>query len=209
MLNRRHAKAPHDPPEGLITTREEFEDRYLETPNVGRPALAKHQSLLLEEYIRREGMQSPQVQIAMDELAGGLERVDLVEQAVTIRREIVTFLRPLLGDEDVAVVGHMENLAHDLHWLEQYDEANVLLERVWEARCRALGARHPLTLETQRDLATSLTRAQQFDRAIALDRDLYSYFQEDNGDQDERTIDAKEQLDSAKQLFEDHGPCGS
>lgn len=147
-------------------------------------------------------MQAPEVQLVMDELAGGLERVDQVEQAVVIRREITEFLRLHLGDEDAAVISHMENLAHDLYWLEEYGETIELLEHVRKTRCRDLGSRHPLTLETQRHLATALVKGRQFDKAIALDRDLHSYFRDEYGDQDDRTIEADEQLRTALQWFE-------
>ncbi len=75
---------------------------------------------------------------------------------------------------------------------------------MWETRRRDLGVRHPLTLETQRHLATALVRGSQFEKAIAPYRDLYSYYRDQYGTKDQWTDEAKEQLEMTLQWFKNH-----
>lgn len=204
MLYPRRRRAAPELPDLLATTTEEFARRYFETPEIARPTFAKHQVLLLSDYVQRYGMNPPDIQILMDEIAGGLEQVDNPREASDIRRQLLAFALEHVGDEDAATLGHMENLATDLYWMEQFDEANVLLEHVLEIRRRDLGARHPLTLDAQRYLATCLVRALHFEKGIELERDLHTYFREQYGDRDDRTIAAEKQLEVSHQWLEHH-----
>jgi hypothetical protein len=154
--------------------------------------------LLLGDCIDRYGIAPQEIQNVMDELAGGLESVDEIENACAIRGQLLEFALKHVSEGHVAALGHMENLASDLYWLERYDESIQLLERVWHFRIRDLGRRDPVTLETQNELVTVLVRGRQFEKGIDLAADLYDYYQDCFGAQDERTASALEQLTNAR-----------
>ena len=198
MLKRRRTPNLHRP-EQLVDSGDQLVERYETIAEVARPAFARHQRLLLEECIRQNGLAPAQMQILMDEIANGLERVDEFEEALVIRRRHAEFAIEHLGDEDPASLAAMQNLGNVLYWVEQYDASIELFERVWAILCRDLGKRDDRSLELQRDLATALVRAGRVDRAIELDEDLLENYRDTLGAEHEQTVIAAQQLEVAKQ----------
>jgi hypothetical protein len=179
--------------------RDDFARRLSLVPEADRLDFLDREVLRLEQAINQDGMRPPDIQTWMDQVAAALEESEQLERAVRIRKQLLDFAMEHVGADNQATLGHMENLATDLYILACYGQSADLLQHVWEVRRRDLGERTALTLETQRELATALVRAGRYQVALELDRDQVAFYGEKFGTDDERTLDAQNQLDFALQ----------
>jgi hypothetical protein len=184
------------PKEGASAARSglTFEHRYSAAGDEGRAEFLSQELLLLREANAREGIEPPEIQDWMDQLAGAFELDGRYEEAIDLRTQLFEFAQKYAGVEHDATVAHEENLAHDLFWANRLDASIFHFERILAARQRHLGHRDPLTLGTQGYLAAVLVRDAQFERAITLEADLVDYFEMEFGSNDDRTIEAKREL---------------
>lgn len=182
-----------------------FIRRYSDTAELDRPAFLIREAAAVQVEIELGHISEIQVQTWMDELAGAFEETDLIDRAATIRTQLFEFSRNAVGEDHIATLAHMENLAHDLYWLGEFDESAALLDHVVQARCHSLGNTDPVTLESRRDLLTALVGANEFDRAKLVGEELVQHYTSQYGSDDPRTVKAKQNLDTVNLWIDEQG----
>ncbi|KAF2259193.1 kinase-like protein [Lojkania enalia] len=91
-----------------------------------------------------------------------------LDKAVTILKYLFVQFEASLGPKRGEFILVMGNLAAAYQFLEQWESAEPLERRVWEARRELLGNSHPHTITALRNLATNLLRQNRFAEAAAL-----------------------------------------
>ncbi|MBN2562343.1 MAG: serine/threonine protein kinase [Phycisphaerae bacterium] len=187
-----------DLPELLGLSVGQIETRFAETPqvearvwkifgltylSVKRPedaATAFRRALVIIE--RMLGPASSEALELRTNLALALARLDKLDEAEALCKRSLELQIEAHGEWNLQTALAYNDLG--VHYAEHGDPAQgePLLRKAWTIRKKALGERHPETIEAGRNLAQALLGLQQFDEAVPLLRDSLPQLQANYGE---------------------------
>jgi Tetratricopeptide repeat len=143
-----------------------------------------------------EAMDDLAVNLTTAGRAAGPDRADLLARAGELHRGVVAARQglPPGGDNGLALLRSMHNLAFHLRIIADHEGARSLEDEVYTACRRQLGEHYPLTLRSAHALALDLRKAGDHGRARMIEEAAYTGYRDTLGPDHSDTLRAKQFL---------------
>ncbi|KAL8907437.1 MAG: hypothetical protein Q9207_001407 [Kuettlingeria erythrocarpa] len=132
----------------------------------------------------------------MSNLASTLSDQGRLDEAASMKQEVLEKRRRILGDEHPDTITAMKNLANTLSDQGQLDKAASMQQEVLEKTRRILGDEHPNTTSAMSNLANTLSDQGRLDEAASMRQEVLEESRRILGDEHPNTITAMSNLAS-------------
>ena len=144
----------------------------------------------LNELTKLRGEEHPDTIRAMGKLARSFGKLGKLDEAASMKREVLEKRRMILGEEHPGTIMAMEYLASSLRGQGKLDEAASMQREVLEMRRRIFRNEHPNTIRAMGNLANSLRDKGRLDEAASMKREVLEMMRKTLGEEHPDTIRA-------------------
>ena len=137
---------------------------------------------------------------AMSKLANSFGRLGKLNEAVSMKREVVEKRRRILGEEHPSTIRAMGNLANSLRGQIKLDEATSMKREMLEKMRSILGEEHPDTITAIDNLAVTLQDQGKLDESASMRREVLGKRRRILGEEHPDTINAMSNLAHSLQV---------
>ncbi|KAH0543886.1 hypothetical protein FGG08_001787 [Glutinoglossum americanum] len=144
----------------------------------------------LKQCVRILGEEHPETISVMSNLAKTLGHQGKLEEAASMKKEVLEKRKRILGEEHPDTISAVGNLAVTLGAQGKLEEAVSMINKVLEKRKRILGEEHPETISAMGRLASMLGRQGKLEEAASMKKEVLEKRKRILGEEHHGTISA-------------------